>query len=127
MYNRFRFYEPLLGSYNAQDPLGLAPRVASGQGYVDHAAFWGDVLGLVGKNAHCRIGHWVSHDVLGKKVYKSDVGHLFDPHHIHKGETNIDRMARGIAPIGHDGQSLQLHHISQDDKIHFSRVDSSAA
>jgi len=46
VYNRFRFYQPLLGSYNAQDPLGLAPRVASGQGYVDHAAFWVDVLGL---------------------------------------------------------------------------------
>ena len=46
VYNRFRFYQPLLGSYNAQDPLGLAPRVASGQGYVDHAAFWVDVMGL---------------------------------------------------------------------------------
>ena len=51
VYNRFRFYQPLLGSYNAQDPLGLAPRVASGQGYVDHAAFWVDVLGLM---AHCQ-------------------------------------------------------------------------
>ncbi|WP_290183443.1 HNH/ENDO VII family nuclease [Corynebacterium auriscanis] len=28
----------------------------------------------------------------------------------------MDRMARGIAPIGHDGQSLQIHHIGQDDK-----------
>ena len=79
VYNRFRYYQPVVGSYNAQDPLGLAPRVASGQGYVDHAAHWVDVLGLVGKNAHCRIGHWVSRDVLGKKAHKSDVGHLFDP------------------------------------------------
>ena len=31
-----------MDSYNAQDPLGLAPE----QGYVDHAAFWVDVLGL---------------------------------------------------------------------------------
>ncbi|WP_426721579.1 RHS repeat-associated core domain-containing protein [Corynebacterium auriscanis] len=46
VYNRFRYYQPVLGSYNAQDPLGLAPRVASGQGYVDHAAHWVDVLGL---------------------------------------------------------------------------------
>ncbi|WP_353959082.1 RHS repeat-associated core domain-containing protein [Corynebacterium auriscanis] len=36
VYNRFRYYQPVVGSYNAQDPLGLAPRVASGQGYVDH-------------------------------------------------------------------------------------------
>ena len=34
-------------AYNAQDPLGLAPRLASAQGYVDHAAFWVDVLGLM--------------------------------------------------------------------------------
>ena len=36
-YNRFRYYNPTLGAYNAQDPLGLAPRLASAQGYVDHA------------------------------------------------------------------------------------------
>ena len=39
---------PALGGYNAQDPLGLAPRLASAQGYVDHAAHWVDVLGLHG-------------------------------------------------------------------------------
>ncbi|MGJ4079542.1 RHS repeat-associated core domain-containing protein, partial [Corynebacterium macclintockiae] len=46
-YNRFRYYNPTLGAYNAQDPLGLAPRLASAQGYVDHAAYWVDVLGLM--------------------------------------------------------------------------------
>ena len=45
-YNRFRYYNPTLGAYNAQDPLGLAPRLASAQGYVDHAAYWVDVFGL---------------------------------------------------------------------------------
>ena len=45
-YNRFRYYNPTLGAYNAQDPLGLAPRLASAQGYVDHAAYWVDLLGL---------------------------------------------------------------------------------
>ena len=45
-YNRFRYYNPTLGAYNAQDPLGLAPQLASAQGYVDHAAYWVDVLGL---------------------------------------------------------------------------------
>ena len=47
-YNRFRYYNPALGAYNSQDPLGLAPRLASAQGYVDHAAHWVDVLGLKG-------------------------------------------------------------------------------
>ena len=51
-YNRFRFYSPVLAGFNAQDPLGLAPRIASAQGYVDHAAYWVDVLGLMSGEAH---------------------------------------------------------------------------
>lgn len=45
-YNRFRYYNRTLGAYNAQDPLGLAPRLASAQWYVDHAAHCVDVFGL---------------------------------------------------------------------------------
>ncbi|WP_305763945.1 RHS repeat domain-containing protein, partial [Corynebacterium sp. HMSC29G08] len=45
-YNRFRYYQPDAGIYNAQDPLGVTPRVASAQGYVDHAAHWVDCFGL---------------------------------------------------------------------------------
>ena len=45
-YNRFRYYNPHAGIYNAQGPLGVAPRIASAQGYVDHAANWHDYLGL---------------------------------------------------------------------------------
>lgn len=45
-YNRFRYYQPDAGIYNAQDPLGVTPRVASAQGYVDHAAHWVDLFGL---------------------------------------------------------------------------------
>ncbi|MCQ4621508.1 hypothetical protein KBX19_09815 [Corynebacterium sp. CCUG 71335] len=45
-YNRFRYYHPNAGVYNAQDPLGVEPRIASAQGYVDHAAYWVDLLGL---------------------------------------------------------------------------------
>ena len=45
-FNRFRYYNPTLGAYNAQVPLGQAPRLASAQGYVDHAAFWVGMFGL---------------------------------------------------------------------------------
>ncbi|WP_092258843.1 RHS repeat-associated core domain-containing protein [Corynebacterium cystitidis] len=45
-YNRFRYYHPQAGVYNAQDPLGASPRIASAQGYVDHAGYWVDPLGL---------------------------------------------------------------------------------
>ena len=62
-YNRFRYYNPTLGGYNAQDPLGLAPRLASAQGYVDHAAFWVDALGLMAhglKNSDDPLQHQVN-------------------------------------------------------------------
>lgn len=49
MYTRFRYCNPALGADNAQDPLGLAPRLAPAQGYVDFAAHWVDVLRLHGR------------------------------------------------------------------------------
>ncbi|WP_141737294.1 RHS repeat-associated core domain-containing protein, partial [Corynebacterium sp. HMSC29G08] len=51
-YNRYRYYHPHAGMYNAQDPLGVSPRVASAQGYVDHPAHWVDFFGLSGKGGH---------------------------------------------------------------------------
>ncbi|MGV0431621.1 DUF6531 domain-containing protein [Corynebacterium sp. 20_84] len=45
-YNRYRYYQPSAGIYNAQDPLGVAPQVASAQGYVTHPGNWIDFLGL---------------------------------------------------------------------------------
>ncbi|MDK8798301.1 RHS repeat-associated core domain-containing protein [Corynebacterium sp. MSK044] len=45
-YNRCRYYDPHAGIYNAQDPLGVSPHLASAQGYVGHAAHWVDVFGL---------------------------------------------------------------------------------
>lgn len=45
-YNRFRFYDPSAGIYNAQDPLGVFPSLGSAQAYVSHAAHEIDFLGL---------------------------------------------------------------------------------
>lgn len=50
-YNPFRYYNPTLGAYNAQTPR-TCPRLASAQGYVNHAAFWMDALGLQGASSH---------------------------------------------------------------------------
>ncbi|SCC35004.1 HNH/ENDO VII family nuclease, partial [Gilliamella intestini] len=56
----------------------------------------------------------------GNKVYQRD--DLFDPNlmttwtdkgKIIKG-TNLERMATGRAPIGHDGNSINLHHMTQN-------------
>lgn len=87
-YNRFRYYSPTLGAYNAQDPLGLAPRVASAQGYVDHAAHRVDVLGLHGREAH-----------LEPKTIKSkDTGNFRGDSY-----TKLDT-------VGSEGTPIERHH-----------------
>lgn len=88
-YNRFRYYSPTLGAYNAQDPLGLAPRVASAQGYVDHAAHRVDVLGLHGREAH-----------LEPKTIKSkDTGNFRGDSY-----TKLDT-------VGSEGTPIERHHL----------------
>ena len=46
VYNRFRYYDPHAGVYNAQDPLGLLANLGTAQGYVTNPVIWFDVLGL---------------------------------------------------------------------------------
>ena len=46
VYNRFRYYNAAFGMYNAQDPLGVGPNLASAQAYVDNPTTWVDFLGL---------------------------------------------------------------------------------
>ena len=46
VYNRFRYYDPHAGVYNAQDPLGLLANTGTAQGYVTNPVIWVDVLGL---------------------------------------------------------------------------------
>ena len=46
VYNRFRYYDPHAGVYNAQDPLGLLANLGTAQGYVTNPVIWVDVLGL---------------------------------------------------------------------------------
>ena len=48
VYNRFRYYDPHAGVYNAQDPLGLLANLGTAQGYVTNPVTWVDVLGLKG-------------------------------------------------------------------------------
>ena len=46
VYNRFRYYDPHAGVYNAQDPLGLLASLGTAQGYVTNPVIWFDVFGL---------------------------------------------------------------------------------
>jgi RHS repeat-associated protein len=45
-YNRFRYYDPNIGNYLSQDPIGLAGGNPTLYGYVEDVNGWVDVLGL---------------------------------------------------------------------------------
>ena len=48
----------------------------------------------------------------GNKIYQRD--DLFDVNYVDEaGRTNLQRMKSGIAPIGKDGKSINLHHMLQ--------------
>jgi RHS repeat-associated protein len=55
-YNRFRYYDPTIGSYISQDPIGLAGGNPTIYGYVHDPNNWIDVLGLDCKQK--KIGDW---------------------------------------------------------------------
>jgi hypothetical protein len=53
-------------------------------------------------------------DVNGKTVTMNN--NTFDPDFVDpRGRTNIQRMEQGLAPIGYDGKSVNIHHIDQTD------------
>ena len=45
-YNRFRYYDPELGRYISEDPIGLASGVLAFYSYVQNPLVWGDIWGL---------------------------------------------------------------------------------
>jgi len=50
----------------------------------------------------------------GKKIYRRD--DLYDlARKDNKGRTNMQRMRKGMAPIGHDGEVVNIHHMLQSD------------
>ena len=59
VYNRFRYYDPHAGVYNAQDPLGLLANTGTAQGYVTNPVTWVDILGL--KKCDMETGHRPRH------------------------------------------------------------------
>jgi hypothetical protein len=57
---------------------------------------------------------WRTRQVAGRKVYQRD--DLIDPNRLdERGRTNLERMQKGLAPIGPDGKPLNLHHLTQDE------------
>ena len=68
VYNRFRYYDPHAGVYNAQDPLGLLANTGTAQGYVTNPVIYVDFLGL---NSHPKIKSF--NDVLRDPYLLKDV------------------------------------------------------
>jgi hypothetical protein len=64
----------------------------------------------VAKNAGAN--SWTAGYYRGVRVYQRN--DLIDPNRVDKtGKTNLQRMKQGLAPIGPDGNPLQLHHMTQ--------------
>jgi hypothetical protein len=48
---------------------------------------------------------------------------LFDPNTVDtKGRTNIQRMEKGLSPIGSDGKSINIHHTDQTNTGPFQEI-----
>ena len=63
VYNRFRYYDPHAGVYNAQDPLGLLANLGTAQGYVTNPVTWVDSLGLQShKRKRNKLGRFISNN-----------------------------------------------------------------
>ena len=85
--------------------------------YAPNPALWIDPTGL----SRC---FWKKiKNFRGNKVYQRD--NLFDPNAEFEGETNLQRMGRGVAPIGTDGKSIELHHMLQSHDGPIAEVTSS--
>ncbi|MNJ39364.1 putative deoxyribonuclease RhsC [compost metagenome] len=103
-YNTFRYYDPEVGRFVTQDPIGLSGGINLYK-FVSNPIAWVDPLGWA-----C----WAPKSVAGRKVYQRN--DIFDPHQVDDlGRTNIQRMKKGDAPIGSDGKEVNLHHLTQDE------------
>ncbi len=109
-HNRNRYFDPRVGSFISQDPLGLD----AGPGIYEfsyNSQTYCDPLGL-------SYSRTTASD--GRTVYQND--DLFNPDRKvrwtdqatgeYKYGTNLERMAEGYAPIGKDGRPVQLHHLT---------------
>ncbi|WP_178106705.1 RHS repeat-associated core domain-containing protein [Pseudomonas mangiferae] len=109
-YNRFRYYDPDIGRFVSQDPIGLLGGDNSYQ-YAPNPIGWIDPLGL-NRFKRSKWGPCQKGTGLDYVVFQQDI----DWDLAVKGKTNLERAAEGGAPfIMKNGspQQVQLHHSRQ--------------
>lgn len=69
---------------------------------------------------------WTPKEINGRRVYQKN--DLFDPNQVDElGESNLAKMKKGKAPIGRDGEVIELHHMTQNETIGFTNKKGSLA
>ena len=67
-YNRFRYYDPNIGNYISQDPIGLAGNNPTLYGYVSDSNSWVDEFGLYSDLLGSGMGHHLMPRSIAKKL-----------------------------------------------------------
>lgn len=91
---------PLLHTHSGRlqrpSPLGLAPRLASAQGYVHHASFWVDVLGLMAHSKRRDVRSQVLSEIAeinkaGSAASSAVNNGVMDPSQLRKGHPDTNQ------------------------------------
>jgi RHS repeat-associated protein len=91
-YNRFRYYDPVVGRFVSKDPIGLAGGINAHQ-YTLNPTEWIDPLGLTGNRANRRAGQ-----ILRDQEAASG-GHAYSRHGAHTTMPQQERRAKtGVPP-----------------------------
>jgi RHS repeat-associated protein len=107
-YNRFRYYDPNIGSYISQDPIGLAGNNPTLYGYVKDPNTWTDVLGLYTyyqlKDAS---GNVVYHGITDRPIQERLLEHARDGKTFSQ-VSYVDNLSSRVDARNLEGSALHL-------------------
>lgn len=107
--------ETRVGAFNVagEVPVGPPERITAGQRLGNSVAGPDFVVATgVAANAAASTSRYTRTTFGGNRVYQRN--DLIDPSAVDKlGRSNLERMQAGIAPLGPDGRSINLHHLTQ--------------
>jgi type VI secretion system protein VasG len=121
-YNRFRYYDPSIGAYLSQDPIGLAGKNPTIYGYVKDVNSWIDVFGL----DIIRLRHYTNRSGLNgiqeSMIIKAgDQGSVFAVRAKGKPLSMIDAEATFKIKRGHGRDYIDFD--MDDSKVEFRKND----